>query len=192
VSTPVLHLLAGPNGAGKSTLAERVIVPVTKLPFVNADVIAAREWPGSEPEHAYDASRRAAAIRTKMLERRASFVTETVFSHASKVDLVRLAVQRGYVVHLHVVLVPLDLSVARVDERVRRGGHTVPTNKIRARYERLWELVARAAGDADRTFFYDNSSASQAFREVARLDRGVLVGSAGWPRWAPTAVTALG
>lgn len=192
MSTPVLHLLAGPNGAGKSTLAERVIVPVTKLPFVNADVIAAREWPGSEPEHAYDASRRAGAIRTEMLGRHASFVTETVFSHASKVDLVRLAVQRGYVVHLHVVLVPLDLSVVRVAERVRRGGHTVPTNKIRARYERLWELVARAAGVADRTTFYDNSSASQPFREVARLDRGVLVGRAGWPRWAPTAVTALG
>ena len=44
---------------------------------------------------------------------RTSFVTETVFSHPSKVDLVRAAAAAGYQVTLHVVMVPVDLSVAR-------------------------------------------------------------------------------
>lgn len=39
-------MLAGSNGAGKSTLAERVLIPRTHLPFVNADLIAEDLWPG--------------------------------------------------------------------------------------------------------------------------------------------------
>ena len=57
---PVLHLLAGPNGAGKSTYVHDVLSPATVLPFINADEIA-------------DGS---------------SFISETVFSHPSKIELV--------------------------------------------------------------------------------------------------------
>lgn len=191
MSTPVLHLLAGPNGAGKSTLAERVLIPVLGLEFVNADVLAAARWPGEESAHAYEASRLAARRREQLLAERRSFVTETVFSHTSKVDLVRAAVTQGYLVHLHVLLVPVELSVARVADRVRRGGHPVPEEKIRQRHARLWELVAVAARDVDRVTFYDNTSASHPFREVARLDRGRLVGSASWPAWTAPALAAI-
>ena len=45
---PVLHLVAGPNGAGKTTFHDRVLAPATSLPFVNADHLAARHWPGDE------------------------------------------------------------------------------------------------------------------------------------------------
>src|SRR5436190_19961974 len=108
--TPVLHVLAGPNGAGKSTLAERVLVPVTHLPFVNADLLAAEHWPGEEASHAEDGQRLASEERARLLAEGASFITETVFSHSSKVDLVREAVSLGYEVHLHVVLVPEELT----------------------------------------------------------------------------------
>ena len=80
---PVLHLIAGPNGAGKTTLATRVIAPVTHLPFINADVIAAQRWPDAQAEHAYDASQVAAEQRRELIGARASFITETVFSHPS-------------------------------------------------------------------------------------------------------------
>ncbi|MDO9454522.1 AAA family ATPase [Nocardioides sp.] len=189
MTTPVLHLLAGPNGSGKSTFAERVLVPSTGLPFVNADVIAAREWPGAELEHAYEASRLAAAERGRLLAERSSYVTETVFSHPSKVDLVRAADAAGYLVHLHVTLVPVALSVARVSERVRRGGHDVPEAKIRERHARLWPLVVAAREVADRTTCYDNSRAADPFAEVARFEEGRLVGEAHWPAWTPTELT---
>lgn len=77
MSTPVLHVLAGPNGAGKSTFVHRVLVPVTRLPFINADEIAAERWPGEEAEHAYAASEAAAGARSELLEQRSSFITET-------------------------------------------------------------------------------------------------------------------
>ena len=185
---PVLHLVAGPNGAGKTTLATRVIAPVTHLPFINADVIAAQRWPDDQVEHAYDASRVAAEQRKELIGARASFITETVFSHPSKLALIRDAQAAGYQVMLHVVLVPEGLTVARVGDRVRRGGHTVPEDKIRERYQRLWVLVAEARALAERTYIYDNSRAATPLRLVASYERGELVGSTDWPAWTPDAL----
>lgn len=182
---PVLHLLAGPNGSGKTTLATRVLLPVTHLPFVNADVIAAERWPGSEVEHAREASAAAAGEREALMRERRSFITETVFSHPSKVELVRDAKAAGYLVTLHVVVVPEGVTVARVAERVGRGGHAVPVAKIRARYRRLWKLVVQARALADHTFVYDNSTATSALRLVASYERGVLLGTPAWPSWTP-------
>jgi predicted ABC-type ATPase len=182
---PVLHLIAGPNGSGKTTLARRVIVPATHLPFVNADDIAARRWPGSEVEHAYDASEVAAAERTQLLADRSSFITETVFSHPSKVELVQRAQEAGYLVYLHVVVIPEELSVRRVAHRVRLGGHAVPKAKIRQRYRRLWPLVAQARALADMTYVYDNSTAAQPHRLMASYESGRLLGVPAWAQWTP-------
>ena len=182
---PVLHLLAGPNGSGKTTLARRVIVPVTHLPFINADDIAARRWPGSELEHAYDASQAAAIEREERLAARSSFITETVFSHPSKVELVERAQDAGYLVYLHVVVIPEELSVQRVAHRVRRGGHDVPEGKIRERYGRLWPLVVQARVLADITYVYDNIRAAQPHRLMATYDHGTMLGEPAWAAWTP-------
>jgi predicted ABC-type ATPase len=182
---PVLHLVAGPNGAGKTTLASRVIAPVTHLPFINADVIAAQRWPQAQAEHAYDASRVAAEQRKELIAARTSFITETVFSHPSKLSLIRDAQDAGFLVTLHVLLVPEGLTVARVADRVRRGGHTVPEDKVRERYRRLWTLVVQARTLAERTYVYDNSSAATPLRLNASYVRGELVVSLDWPTWTP-------
>jgi predicted ABC-type ATPase len=119
-----------------------------------------------------------------------SFITETVFSHPSKVDLVDDTIARGYLVHLHVILLPVDVAVRRVAERVRYGGHDVPEQKIRERYARLWDLLVRARYAADRTAFFDNSSAQDAFRRVAVFERGLITGQPDWPAWTPAALTS--
>jgi len=182
---PVLHLVAGPNGAGKTTLATRVIAPVTRLPFINADVIAAKLWPDAQAEHAYDASRVAAEQRRELIGARASFITETVFSHPSKLALIRHVQEAGYHVRLHVVVVPEATTLARVHDRVRHGGHTVPEDKIRERCHRLWTLLAQARALAERTHVYDNSRAATPLRLIANYERGQLVGSPDWPAWTP-------
>lgn len=191
MADPVLHLIAGPNGAGKSTLYDRVIGPVSKLEFVNADVIAAREWREHAAAHAYDAARLAAERRDELLTARTSFVAETVFSHESKLDLVKAAGEAGYLVTLHVVLVPEDLAVARVVNRVENDGHGVPENKVRSRYARLWPLVAEAIGLVDEATIYDNSSASEPFRVVVSFNRGVAISKPAWPRWTPKELRAV-
>ncbi len=185
MSDPVLYLIAGPNGAGKSTFYAHVLGPATHLPFVNADVIAAERWPGEELVHAYEASTAAAEERDRRMAARQSFVTETVFSHPSKVDLVRHAVDLGYLVSLEVVAVPVELSVARVPNRVANGGHDVPEHKIRGRFERLWGLVAEAIGLVHEAHVYANTTAAEAFTLLATYREGRLVGEADWPSWIP-------
>ncbi|MCW2787531.1 MAG: ATPase [Marmoricola sp.] len=190
MSTPVLHLLAGSNGSGKSTFAE-VLIKRTHLPFVNADLIAADLWPGDRDEQsrrAGEVSVLAAGERERLLDERRSFITETVFSHESKVALVRQALARGYVVQLYAMLLPEDLAVERVADRAMAGGHLVPEEKIRSRYQRLWGLIAQARALADRAEFYDNSSLDRPFRRVAVFESGHEIGSPDWPSWTPAAL----
>ena len=189
---PLLHLLAGPNGAGKSSYVRDVLTPATRLPSINADEIAAERGPGARAEHAYEAARIAEAQRRDRIAEGASFVSETVFSHPSKVELVSDAVDAGYLVHLHVIVVPVELTVQRVLERVRRGGHAVPEQKIRDRYDRLWEHVGAAIRIADVTEVFDNSSARTPFRLCATYAHGALIGPASWPAWTPPALRGSG
>lgn len=189
---PLLHLLAGPNGAGKSSYVRDVLTPATHLPFINADELASERWPGAQVERAYEAARIAEAQRRDRIAERASFISETVFSHPSKVQLVSDAVDARYLVHLHVTIVPVELAVQRVLERVRRGGHAVPEQKIRDRYDRLWEHIGAAIRIADVTEVFDNSSACAPFRLCARYAQGALIGPASWPSWTPPALRGSG
>lgn len=189
---PVLHLLAGPNGAGKSALYATIIGPVTHLELINADVIAAQRWPDDPAGRSYDAAVVAARHRAELIEDRVSFVTETVFSHESKLELIESAVGAGYLVTVHVVAVPEALAVARVANRVAIGGHVVPEDKIRKRYLRLWPLVAAAIRLVDNATIYDNSSAERPFRVVATFQDGSVGGQPGWPAWTPEALRNAG
>ncbi len=184
-----LDLVVGTNGAGKSTFVELVLARVRPgVAFVNADVIAAQRWPQDQQSHAYEAARVAEATRAALLARREPFIAETVFSHPSKLELIRQARADGYYTALHVVMVPEELSVARVDTRVAAGGHRVPEDKIRGRHRRLWDLVAQAIGETDTATCYDNAH-RRGPGAVALFVGGFPVGAPTWPSWVPGALT---
>ncbi len=185
-----LDLIVGPNGAGKTTIAEQVLTQTAlAAPFVNADVIAEQRWPGHTQRHAYDAARIAERTRAALIEARRPFIAETVFSHESKLELIRSAKAAGYTVALHVVLVPVELCVARVRRRVAAGGHPVPEEKIRQRYERLWPLVRVAISLSDSASVWDNTALDRRPRRVVRFVQGVAVEGPQWPAWAPSGLT---
>ena len=187
---PEIHVIAGPNGAGKSTLYREVLSP-SGMEFVNADMIAARHWPDAQSEHAYQASQLAAQRRAALMAERRSLVTETVFSHESKLSLLRDAALLGYLITLHVVIVPEELAVARVRKRVEHGGHTVPEEKIRSRYQRLWQHVAEGIRTADDAYVYDNSSLKSALDRIAHFQRGHRMHPIRWPTWAPPELASM-
>ena len=182
---PVLHLLAGPNGSGKTTFYDHLLFPATRLPFINADLIAKRQWPGDEEAHGYEASAHADRARNAAIAKGTSFVAETVFSHPSKLELIAHARAAGYIVVLHVMVVPEELTVVRARLRADQGGHTVPEEKVRERFRRLWGLVARAIAVADESFVYDNSTAKKPFGLVAHYENGILLGQSHFPKWSP-------
>lgn len=161
---PILHLLAGPNGAGKSTLYREWVAPYTNAPFVNADLLIF-ELLGRHPrdrEEAELGQRLANTRREALMDARRHLVTETVFSHVSKLELVKDAQARGYVVTLyHVGVESPEVSIRRVAIRQADGGHGVPEASIRARYERNQPLIREAALLAERAFIFDNSVAGR-------------------------------
>lgn len=180
-----LHLVVGPNGSGKTTfVTEFLALELPGHPFVNADEIAKTRWPADSGAHAYEAARIAAETRAHLIAHGRSFIAETVFSHPSKLDLIRSAQEAGYLVVLHVMIIPEELAVRRVAYRVQAGGHDVPEQKIRERYQRLWRLVARAISAADRAVVYDNSQIGGPAK-VGEFFGGQQIGAADWPEWAP-------
>jgi len=186
-----IHLVVGPNGAGKTTFVEFTLQPLMPaLPFVNADVIAKVRWPDAPEAHSYEAARIAEATRDTFIETGRAFIAETVFSHPSKIDIARNARHHGYAVHLHVVMVIEDMSVARVQHRVESGGHSVPEEKIRDRYRRLWANVAETVRHTTTAAFYDNTQKGSPVR-VAFFADGYPLGPATWPSWTPTELTSL-
>jgi predicted ABC-type ATPase len=185
-----LDLVVGPNGAGKSTFIRLSVQPHWPAALVvNADEIAARKWPDDPMGHAYDALRLADQTRAQLIAMGQPFITETVCSHDSRLDLIADAKAAGYHVALHVVMVPVDLSVVRVRARVAAGGHDVPERKIRERHVRLWPIVADAIPMCETATCWDNSS-HDGPDKVAEFIDGTPVGAPRWPTWAPEAFGA--
>ncbi len=185
-----LDLVVGPNGAGKSTFIAFTLSPLLPRSFVvNADEIARQRWPDDPASHAYEAAEIAAETRAKLIELCRSFIAETVFSHPSKLDLIRSARGEGFTVALHALFVPEDLAVERVRHRVLAGGHQVPEAKIRQRHRRLGALVADAVALSNIATVYDNSRL-RGPRVVAQMSGGEVVGSPDWPEWAPKELSA--
>jgi predicted ABC-type ATPase len=184
-----LDLVVGPNGAGKSTFIRLVLAPtLLGSAFVNADEIAARNWPDDPEPHAYEAAAIAATTRSRLIELGLPLIAETVFSHPSKLELIAEATSAGYYTALHVLMVPEDLAVARVDYRLASGGHRVPADKIRQRYRRLWANVVAAVPEVGSATIWDNAQLDGP-RRVAMFIEGFVVGKPEWPLWTPPALT---
>lgn len=182
---PSLVLLAGPNGAGNSTLYQTRVAPSFAGPFINADIIQRDELQDPSMEASYQAARIAEARRIELLDDRRSFASETVFSHPSKLQIIDAARARGYlVIVMHVGVDSPDLSVARVEARTEEGGHDVPEDKIRARYERSQPLVREAVLRADRGMVFDNSRLNTPLQQMLVFAAGRLIKAApilpGW------------
>ncbi|MEO1975114.1 MAG: zeta toxin family protein [Paracoccaceae bacterium] len=173
---PSLVLIAGPNGAGKSTLYLTRVAPSFAGPFINADMIQRDELRDPSMEASYAAAKIADARRTDLLAKGMSFATETVFSHPSKLDIIDTARTRGYlVVAMHVGVDSPDLSVRRVQSRTEEGGHDVPEEKIRARFDRSQPLIRQAVLRADRGMVFDNSGLNTPPKQMLVFANGRLI-----------------
>jgi predicted ABC-type ATPase len=131
-------VLAGPNGAGKTTSAPTLLAETLHLmTFVNADVIA-QGLSGFNPESmAFEAGRIMLRRLQALADQRASFAFETTLAGRSYGRWLQSLEEASYKIHLvYLWLASADLAVARVAERVRSGGHHIPEDTIRQRYQR--------------------------------------------------------
>ena len=151
------------------------IAPKFAVPFINADLIQRDKLKDGDVNAAYEAARIASERRASLMADRKSFATETVFSHPSKLELISQAKALGYrVMAFHISVAHPDLSVARVGERVIEGGHPVPEEKIRNRYDRSGPLIRKAIMSSDIGHVFDNSQLNQSPARVLSFTNGVL------------------
>jgi predicted ABC-type ATPase len=131
---PQLVVIAGPNGAGKSTSAPALLPE--GMPFLNADDIAAR-LVRDENGKEIAAGRVFLAEWDRLESLYVAFAIETTLASSSLVGRIRRMKKAGYEFHLIFLWLPnVNFAIERVAERVRMGGHNIPTGMIRRRYER--------------------------------------------------------
>lgn len=158
-------IIAGPNGAGKTTFAREFLPNEAACPvFVNADLIAA----GLAPFAPEAATVRAGRLMLAEMERHfaagQSFAFETTLSGRVYLRHIERWRQAGYRVELiFLQLNHADEAVARVEQRVRQGGHNVQNAVIRRRFAAGLENFHRHYAPAvDAWALYNNAGETPA------------------------------
>ncbi len=147
---PFLTVVAGPNGSGKTTLLCYLRKSGVILGhYINADDIAkAFSLEGERGSRL--AQQMADQLRDYYLEKTLDFSFETVMSHESKPLFMQRAKAAGYHVTLFFVCTDDPLkNVERVEFRVAHGGHSVPQDRVIARYQRSISLLPLALQNSD-------------------------------------------
>jgi len=143
---PNLYIIAGCNGAGKTTASFTIFPDILNCrQFVNADNIAYGLSPFDVESVAVEAGKIMLQRINELLALGEDFAIETTLTTRSYVSLIQKAKGLGYKVSLiYIWLSSPQLAIERVAERVKNGGHNIPTDVIERRYFRgvknLFEL----------------------------------------------------
>lgn len=161
--SPNLIVVGGPNGAGKSTAAPRLLPEGLRInEYVNADVIAQGLSGFDAPGAAITAGRIMLKRLQQLARRRVDFAFEATLASQSLAKSVQRLTREGYRFHIiYLWLASPEMAVARVQDRVKMGGHSVPEDTVRRRYQRGLANLFRLYVPLARTWsIYDNSSPS--------------------------------
>jgi predicted ABC-type ATPase len=153
-------IVAGSNGAGKTTFAREFLPKEVDCPvFVNADLIAAGLSPFEPAAAAIRAGRLMIAEIESHVKEKRSFAFETTLSGRRYARMIPQWQDLGYRIKLvFLYLEDVRIAVERIRIRVRQGGHGIPENVVRRRYEAGWRNFQQLyKGLVDTWVLYDNS-----------------------------------
>ncbi|MBI2496241.1 MAG: zeta toxin family protein, partial [Candidatus Omnitrophica bacterium] len=136
--SPNVYVIAGPNGAGKTTFAKEFLPHYAKCEnFVNADLIAQGLSPFSPEAAAMRAGRLLLEQIRLLAHKHSDFGFETTLSGITYVALLRRLKAQGYRIQLFFLWIPtVEMALARIADRVRRGGHDIPERVVRRRFHK--------------------------------------------------------
>ncbi|MEK7468835.1 MAG: zeta toxin family protein [Planctomycetota bacterium] len=183
----VITVLAGTNGAGKSSIAGATIRS-RQADYYNPDE-AARAHKEAHPEAtAEEANAAAWEFGRRMLEEaareRKNFAFETTLGGNTIMFLLENAANSGLDVRIwYTGLASVELHLKRVRQRVRLGGHDIPEEMIRRRYENGPRNLIRLMPKLASLRVYDNSAAGDPAAGVApkpvlvlQMEKGRIAG----------------
>lgn len=158
---PNLYIIGGANGSGKTTSARQILPYFLEVfEYVNADEIAAGLSPFNPESVAIQAGRLMLERLKTLVNNRVDFAFETTLATRSYARFLRNCKNQDYQINLiYFWLQSPELAIARVRRRVESGGHNIPEDVIRRRYQRgrknLTDLYFPLC---NRWIVYDNSS----------------------------------
>ena len=155
-----LYIISGCNGAGKTTASYTILPEILECDeFVNADEIAKGLAPFNPDAASLQAGRLMLLKIHKLFSLGKDFAIETTLATRSHRNLVNKAHNLGYkVTLLFFWLRNPDLAIKRVKIRVLEGGHNIPEEVIRRRYQNgLRNFFTIFLGIVDEWIFIDNS-----------------------------------
>ncbi|MBY5285718.1 zeta toxin family protein, partial [Anabaena sp. PCC 7938] len=118
-------------------------------------------WSSLNPESvAVKAGRLMLARLETLVNAEADFAFETTLAARNFARFLRECQAKGYIINLiYFWLQSPELAIARVRRRVESGGHNIPEETIRRRYERgKKNLIELYLPLCDRWIIYDNSN----------------------------------
>lgn len=167
-------MIAGPNGAGKTTSARAIISSFDVIyEFINADEIARGLAPMHPESMALTSSKLMLKRFKELLENQKSFAFETTAAATNYVRHLKKAKNDGFEFNLLFLwLESPELAIERVKQRVVQGGHHIPEDVIRRRYNLgLKNLVKHYLPIADTAIILDNSRKDD-YKVIARKTLG--------------------
>jgi len=153
-------VIVGPNGSGKSSIATSTgIAKNYEENIINPDNYAKSVSDIEDYCEKYIfAMKQCEILRDSLLEHRITFGFETVGSTQEKIDFVKKAATKGYVIDiLFISLESAEMCYQRIQKRVERGGHDVERSKVFSRYERTMNYLKDYIEIADAIKVFDNS-----------------------------------
>jgi predicted ABC-type ATPase len=185
IAAKTIFVFAGPNGSGKSTIVSDFISLGYASPnFICPDNLVDKSE--SDTIKAYiSAMNEAEKIRNFYVSGGISFSFESVFSNPDKLKFLRHAQESGFkIVFTYVGTKSPDINILRVKKRVSEGGHDVPDEKIRSRYQKSLENLSEAFEIADKAYIFDNSEDKPTL--ILRKLNGVIDCYVSPPDWVDT------
>lgn len=150
VKLPEVIVFAGPNGSGKST--------ITRMAKIRGEYINADDIKRTTLCTDLEAAVKAEELRECMIDKKRDFTFETVLSTDRNLRLLQKAKEKGYFIRgIYVLTANADINVARVKAREALGGHGVPEEKVRSRYDKALVLIPGLVEICDILHIYDNT-----------------------------------
>ncbi|HLP28286.1 MAG TPA: AAA family ATPase [Candidatus Didemnitutus sp.] len=164
---PFIIIIAGPNGVGKTTFARRYLASIPECDvFVNADDIAESLIDIPADERDVRAGRITIKTMDDLVRQRRSFAIETTLSGRSLAQRLLMYRSRGYyLAMIYLWIQDVNTSIARVQMRIREGGHSIDTDVLRRRIKRSKQNFHELyRGLVDECHLYDWSTYGSATR----------------------------
>jgi len=169
VIRPRLTVIAGANGSGKTTLTH-YFSEFREIPVLDPDAIARSLQATTAKLPPIASARQVLKSAAEHLNKSESFAVETTLSGKNYLQMMLDAKKLGFeVVLVYIGTEKVEINLARIRNRVLAGGHDVPEQDVRRRYQRSYRNLPLAIQRADTTVIFDNST-DKAYRLIAVFD----------------------